>query len=210
MRKGEMMKVRVLTGAVVFMGIIVALSARSASQEKEGAGQPGEHMMQAWMKYAQPGKFHANLEPLVGRWTTSVKIWMVPDAPPMESEGTSEHKWIMGGRFLHQTVQGAKEEYGPAFEGMGLFGYDNFKKKYTSMWIDNTGTAIRTSLGTGDDSGKLITMVGTFDDVHTGKAGQTSRMVTRIINNDKHIDSMYMPGPNGKEFQSLEVIYTRR
>ncbi|MEE9296210.1 MAG: DUF1579 domain-containing protein [Phycisphaerae bacterium] len=204
------MKTRVLLGAAVFVAATAVIAAQVASQDKDKTGQPGEEMMQAWMKYAGPGKFHAHLQPLVGRWTQEVKMWMAPDAPPQIETGTSEYKWILGGRFLLQTVKGDSTEQGPAFEGLGIIGYDNFKKKYTSMWADTMTTAIMTALGTCDDSGKVFTFIGRHDDVFSGKPDQTVKTITRIINNDSHVDEMYMTGPDGKEFKTLEVTYTRK
>jgi len=200
------MRVRALLGVVVFVGAFVLVSGRVVSQDEKGSAE--DPMMQAWAKYAQPGSFHAHLEPRAGRWKQTVKMWMTPDAPPQISTGTSENKWIMGKKFLLQEVKSDMESR--PFEGMGLMGYDNFKKKYTSMWIDSMATGIMTSLGTCDDSGKVFTMIGEFDDVFSGKANQKFRIVTRIINNDTHTDEMYMTGPDGKEFQSLEIKYTRK
>ena len=202
------MRMRVLLGMVVFLAAFVAISGQVVSQDKDTGGQPDEQVMQAWMKYAQPGEFHARLEPLVGHWTQTVKWWMAPDAPPVLGTGTYEYKWILGGRFLLQKVKGGPEEQ--PFEGLGLIGYDNFKKKYTSMWTDSMSTAIFTALGTCDDSGKVFTFVGEHDDVFTGKPNQKFRAITRIVSKDKLIDEMYMKGPDGKEFKTLEITSTRK
>ena len=150
------------------------------------------------------------LEPLVGQWKQEVKWWMAPGAPPQISTGSSEYKWINGGRFLVQTVKGDPGEQGPPFEGMGMIGYDNFKKKYTSMWTDNMTTSLMTNLGTCDDSGKVFTLEGQYDDVFTGKPNQPFKTVIRIVNNNLHIDEMYMNGPDGKQFKSVEITYTRK
>ncbi len=202
------MKTRVSFGAIVFVGAVIVISAHVVSQESEKQDEPGEPMMQAWMKYAQPGKFHANLAPLVGRWSQTVKWWMAPGMEPDISTGSCEYKWILGGRFLLKEVKSGSDD--ESFEGLGMIGYDNFKKKYTSMWTDTMTTAITTSYGTCDESGKVLTLVGNHDDVFTGKPNQTFKMVTRIINNDAHIDEWFMNGPDGKEFKTLEIIYTRR
>ena len=202
------MKMRTLLGALVFVGAFAAISAQVVSDEKGAGDQAQEQQMPEWMKYSEPGKFHAYLEPFVGRWTQTVKWWMGPNMEPEVSTGTCEYKWILGKRFLQQEVKGGTDEQ--PFAGMGLIGYDNFKKKYTGMWVDTMTTAIATSLGTCDESGKVFTMIGTQDDIFTGKANQKFRSVARIVNNDKHIDEMYSTGPDGKEFKALEIVYTRK
>lgn len=204
------MKGRMVLSGVVVVGLMALITGQVVSQEGKPKGQapgPGDAMMEAAMKFAEPGKFHAHLQPLAGRWTQSVKWWMAPGAPPQVSKGTSEYKWILGGRFLLQNVKGDVE--GQPFEGLGMIGYDNFKKKYTSMWTDTMTTGISTALGTCDGSGKVFTLSGTQDDVFTGKSGQKFRTITRIINEDKHVDEMYLTGPDGQEFKTLEITYTR-
>jgi hypothetical protein len=202
------MKMRTLLGALVFVGAFVVISAQVVSDEKGEGDQAKEQQMQAWMKYAEPGKFHAYLEPFVGRWTQTVKWWMEPNTEPDVSTGTCEYKWILGKRFLQQEVRSDSEEH--PFAGMGLIGHDNFKKKYTGMWVDTMTTSIMTSMGTCDDSGKVFTMTGTQDDIFTGMKNQPFRAVSRIVNNDKLTDEMYMTGPDGKEYKALEIVYTRK
>jgi hypothetical protein len=185
---------------------MVVITGQVVSQSEQAS--PEEQMMQVWMKHVEPGKFHAHLEPLVGQWRQTFKWWMAPGAPPKVSTGTCEYKWIMGKRFILKEVKGDVEDQ--TFEGMGMMGYDNFKKKYTGAWIDSMTTAIETSMGTCDDSGKVFTMIGRHDDVFTGKADQKFRSVIRIVNNDMHVGERYVNGSDGKEFKTLEITYTRK
>ena len=43
------------------------------------------------------------------------------------------------------------------FQGQGLEGYDNVKKKFVSTWIDNMGTGIMIAEGTYDPATKTFT-----------------------------------------------------
>src|SRR6185503_4508262 len=112
---------------------------------------------------ATPGTPHKGLAALEGTWTAKVKSWMKPGAPPMESEGTAEQKMVLEGRFLEQRFSG--NFMGQAFNGLGHTGYDNFKKKYVSTWMDNMGTMVMVMEGTADATGKVTTYTGTIDDV---------------------------------------------
>ena len=94
------------------------------------------------------------------------------------------------------------------FEGMGILGYDNTAKKHFSTWIDSMSTMLMTSEGTCDSSGKVMTLYGTHTDPMTG-AKKTQKSVSSMINNDKHVFEMFDRAPDGKEFQSLVVTYTR-
>ena len=86
---------------------------------------------------------------------------------------------------------------------------NKIKKKYVSVWADNFMSGFMLSEGTCDDSGKVITFHGEYSDPMTGKT-QKDKAVFRIINNDKHVFEMYGTTPDGKEFLSLEITYTRR
>src|SRR5262249_4170145 len=62
----------------------------------------------------KPGPEHQKLQPLVGDWTFTLKLWTDPGQSPAELKGTVERKWIMDGRFVQETVKG--EYNGKSFE----------------------------------------------------------------------------------------------
>src|SRR6185503_20208185 len=130
-----------------------APAAKAASDEKA--------MMDAWMKVATPGEAHKWLEAMVGTWDAKISMWMAPGSAPQESTGTSENKWVLGGRFVEQRYEGTF--MGQPFSGLGYTGYDNFKKKYIGSWMDNMGTMMMVSQG--EAAGKTLTMTSTMDDV---------------------------------------------
>src|SRR5687768_15991808 len=84
-------------------------------------------MMEAWQKAMTPGPQHKQLDGMVGTWNTTVKTWMAPGAPVMETSGTSENKWVLGGRYIEQRFKGSF--MGQPFEGIGYTGYDNVTKQ---------------------------------------------------------------------------------
>src|SRR2546425_2128497 len=161
--------------------------AKEKKKKEKGSsekGQPGDapapsedqqKMMEAMMRYGTPGTEHKLLERKVGKWNHAVKMWMDPSAAPGESAGTTEYTMIMQGRYLQDRTKSKGLGEG-AFEGMGLTGYDNFKKKYVSIWIDNMATGIMYSEGTGDKQGKVFTFTSEQPDFKTGKM-QKTRMV---------------------------------
>jgi hypothetical protein len=163
--------------------------------------------MEAWVAYATPGPAHATQAALEGTWDARSRVWSGPGAPPLDSSGVSENRMILGGRFLEQRFRG--EMMGRPFEGFGITGYDNYKKKYLSTWADNFGTTIMLTEGTPDASGKVITSTTTVDDFATRTTAQV-RTVTTIVDADHHKSEMWQPGPDGVPFKSLEVVYTRR
>lgn len=182
--------------------------------EKPEAGMLGGDIeeFKRMMEYGTPGEGHARLEPLVGTWRDESRWWMSPDAEPVVSKGTSEYKWTMDKRYIQQDMYGEAENkgpYGEPFHGLGLIGYDNMKKEYTCVWLDNTTTGMTIGHGTMDASGKVLTVTGESPDPATRQLNKKWRGVIRIESHDKHIYEMYSTGPDGKEAKDMEIIYTR-
>src|SRR5688572_6931581 len=205
------MKVRFAAGALcaglLCAGLLSAQETPKAGEKPKVATTDEKAMMEAWQKFANPGPGHKGLEGMVGTWNTEVTSWMKPGAPPMTSTGTSENRWVLGGRWIEQRFTGSF--MGQPFEGLGYSGYDNYKKKYVNTWMDNMSTAVMTSEGTFDAAGKVMTSWGTMDDVMAGKTVKVKSVVT-VTDADTHVMEMWGPGPDGKDFKNMEIRYTRK
>lgn len=193
---------------------LLALPSSGNSQEKATAETPAiqgadvEAMMKKWMEAATPGAPHKKLNDMVGTWQATIRSWMNgADGEPAVSNGTSEVKWVLGGRFLQQDVKG--EMMGMPFSGIGFTGYDNINKKYVGFWIDNSSTGMYPTEGTLDKEGKVLTMIGKMDDVTTGEHDKTMKYVYRFITRDRHVYEMHdLSLPEGKT-RVGEIEYVR-
>jgi hypothetical protein len=165
-------------------------------------------MMAKFMELATPGENHKRLDPLVGEFKGKAKVWMMPGAPPQESEGVTKNAWIMGKRWLKSDFSG--QMMGQPFTGMHLLGYDNYKKKYVSVWLDEMSTGLMLSEGTADEAGKVITQHCEYDDPMTNKK-QKARIVTTFIDADSYRTEMFGPSMDGSgnEVKQFEITYTR-
>ena len=123
------------------------------------------------------------------------------------SKGSAKFTVLLGGRYVQQEFKA--DMAGMKFEGIGLSGYDNGQQKYVGTWIDNMSTGIMTSEGTADSTGILLMWTGQMADPMTGKL-EKLRMTTRFIDDNKHVFTMYMKGPDKKEFQTMEITYERK
>ena len=156
-----------------------------------------------------PGAQHKMLEESVGTWDAEVKMWMNgPSGEPMVSKGTSEQKIILGGRYLQQDFTG--EMMGQSFTGTGFTGYDNFKKKYVSFWIDNMSTGMSTMDGALDKDGKSVTMWGRMDEPATGQKDKKVKYVTRFVDKDTQVFETYDVTSFGDKKPIMEITYKRR
>ena len=166
-----------------------------------------EAMMAKMKEYSTPNENHKVLDQLVGSWTYSLKWWMSPDAKAEESTGSSEVKWILNGRFIEQSVTGTSMNQ--PFEGRGIIGFDNLKKEYTGVWLDNMATGMMTSSGKYDSATKTFTEQGSFS-CPLVNGPRAYRTVTKIVDDNTHIYETYMNDKDGKEFKSMEITYTRK
>ena len=175
-----------------------------AAAKPERAGP--DEAMKAWMEAASPNENHKRLAPFIGTWDVDSTSQMDPSQPAEHTKGESTQRWVLGGRFVLQEYTGTM--MGMPFEGMGLWGYDNVEKRYVGTWGDSTSTGLMSSAGQYDDSTKSWTMLGSFKD----PAGNTikTREVITIVSNDKHTFEFYMPGPDGKDFKAMTIVYTRK
>ncbi len=188
--------------------LAVLLAAAGPALAEQAGGQPQmspeeQAAMAAMEKAATPGAPHAWLATMAGSWDFSGSFWSKPGDPPMASTGKAERSLILGGRVLTEKV--TSEFFGQPFEGFGMTGYDNVSGKYWGTWTDNMSTGIMTSTGTCKDS-KCEFEGKAFDPV-TGKLA-TSRM-TSEHSATREVHAMYGPGPDGKEFKMMELVYSR-
>jgi hypothetical protein len=168
--------------------------------------QMDEASQKAWMEYSTPGDVHKMMAKSDGQWKGDVTWWMAPGQQPMHSTTTSTNTMIMGGRYQQSIDKG--DMMGMPFEGMNILGYDNAKKMFVSTWVDNMGTGMMNMEGTWDEATKSVTMKGKSYDPMTKKA-MNIRQVFKYIDDNNQMLEMYMIMPEGKEFKSMEIKYTR-
>ena len=160
-----------------------------------------------YLQTQEPGAKHQQLEPLIGRFDAHVLHFMGPDQPPMESSGTVDNTWALGGRFVLTQFHG--EVMGQPFEGLGLLGYDNGKQKYVGNWADSLATGLwPTATGDSNDDGSAITMSRVMTDEMTGQLIKV-RDVTTIVDHDHITYEMFITRPGTEESKALEAHYTR-
>ena len=187
----------------------------SAAPKKDDKSPPGNdpQMMATMMEMAKPGENHKMLDATVGTWTYKVKWWFSPDAPPMESTGTTTTKSVMDGRYFISEHSGKMSMPGPdgkmaetSFQGMATEGYDNVKKKFVSTWIDNMGTGIIMMEGTYDPAAKTLTYIGEEQPAPGMKIPM--RQTVKYTDKDHHVLE-YFENHGGPEGKIMEITYTR-
>ena len=189
--------------------VALPLGAAAFTQEKKAvpAGAPFDEATMARMKeYGTPGPAHKVLDARVGKWTAQVKAWMAPDTEPMTSTGTSEARWILDGRYLEEEFRG--EFAGQSFDGRALVGYDNMKKEYFFTWINSMSTGLAHATGKYDPAKKAIQYEMDFPCPEEG-GYRHGRVVETMVDADHWTWQGYANSPDGKEYMTTEIRYTR-
>ncbi len=185
--------------------VVVSLSAFGQQQQQQMSPQE-KAMMDAWMKFATPGDAHKALEPMIGTWDAKVTMWSAPGAPPQANAATSESHWMLGNRYVQETVNGTF--MGMPFQGVGITGYDNAKKQYFNTWFDNFGTAYMISTGTAADAKSMSFKTSTTNPMNGKDMAGESKLT--IADADHHTLEMWGAGPDGKTFKMMQIDYSRK
>jgi hypothetical protein len=175
------------------------------------AGEPKappspEALLKALAEAGKPGPEHKKLQPFVGDWTLTVKLWTDPSQPPAELYGTVERKWIMDGRFLQETVKGKYD--GKPIEGMGLWGYDKAQKKFTSVRICGLCGTISYGLASCGASGTKFQCAKEECCPLTGQKFKGRDEVV-IESKDKIVMKVFRT-VDGKEVKAMEIVSIRK
>ncbi len=193
----------------LFLSLVVCCLSLCASAFSlaEEASQSQQKMVEEYMKLMAPGENHAYLSEFVGKWDVETTAWMTPDAPPSKAKNKAEATLLLGGRFLMMEFSGTM--FGQPFEGIQIIGYDNFKKKYITFWIDNQSTGFYLTEGTRDATTGVLTETADWPDPTTGYSIKV-RGVTTPVGKDEHLYEMFMTPSGEKEFKVFENKMTRR
>ena len=162
-------------------------------------------MMDIYRKVGTPGEPHKLLAKLEGSWITRTRGWL-EGKPAMESTGTCEQKLVLGGHYLQQDYTG--DMMGAPFSGINLLGYNNYTKKYESVWLDSMSTAIYFFAGKGSRDGRTITQECSYVDPVRGPAVWSS--VTRVKDDNTLEFEMFITPEGGKKEKMMEMTVSRK
>lgn len=168
--------------------------------------QNNADQMKAWQAYMTPGDVHKMLAKSDGKWNVESIVWMDPSQPPQKSKATCVNSMVLGGRYQLSEVKGTM--MGQPFEGRNTLAYDNAKHTFIDTWIDNMGTGVMTVEGTWDEATKRINFAGKMVDPTSGN-DLPVREVFTMKDADHQMMEMFVSGPDGKEFKTMELQYTR-
>ena len=96
---------------------------------------------------------------------------------------------------------------GEPMSGRGVAAFDNVTGKHTGVWYDSLSTQIAYTEG---ECSKDHTVETAYMKTHDPMGNEMSaKLVTRVVSDDEHVFEYYMLLPDGGEFKSMEIVYTR-
>lgn len=173
-----------------------------AEDEPAAPEQPSEEeMMKEMLALGEPGERHAEFQAFVGEWTGKATMYM--NGESATSEASISNELTLGGRFLRRRYKGTMADM--PFLGVGILGYDNYKKEYQSLWLDSMSSNMYTSKGQKLDDGKTISVSGVWD----GPMGAIKmRHAMRVTGPDTYTETGYMM-QGEQEVKTMEIEFTR-
>lgn len=201
----------------VFALLLTALADSAAAQSgrnddftfKQPSPEETQEAMARWQATMQPGIYHKRLETFVGEWDVTVKMWMGgPGAPAQESRGDASAHWLFDGKWLAEDFKGTM--MGMPFRGFSLTGYDNFRREYVGIWVDDMGTSMAKMSGRLDQTGKVLTMYGEMDEPMWNEMGKQVKYVNRIVDENHHVFELHDLAIGGENTMVMEITYTRK
>ncbi|MCI0361250.1 MAG: DUF1579 domain-containing protein [Planctomycetaceae bacterium] len=185
--------------------VACCMAAFTFAQERK---EPAPADQEAFLKrLATPGEHHERLGPLAGKWKLAVKWRSGPADKWAESAGTAEYQWILGRRFLQESFQYDMGSQSLAW--LGVYGYDNYQKQYTAVWVDNMGTNTEFASAQYDQEAKTFTFLGEQDDPLTKGKRKFKWIITLDGPDSLRFDS-YDQNPPGTYYKNTEIIATRQ
>jgi Protein of unknown function (DUF1579) len=187
------------------VAVVLVLSGPSWADDAKSIPSP-DALLKLLADAGKPGPEHQKLQPLIGDWTFTLKLWTDPSQSPAELKGTVERKWIMDGRFVQETVKG--EANGKSFEGLGLIGYHSGEKKFSTVRACGLCGTISHGYSTFDSAGTKLVCATEECCPLTGQKIKGRDEVT-IESNDRIVTNIYKT-IEGKEAKVIEIVYTRK
>jgi len=157
--------------------------------------------------FASPGPEHKVLERLAGEWVFAVDLGPRQGREAESLELDVDYRWALGGRFLIGSYEGWIN--GERFTAREVLGYDRYRDRFESLWVDNTSTGFTTSTGTWDERNRTLTWEGVQDDPAADLKDQPFKITYRFDKSSEDFTAEVEHDRDGKMEIVTKVRATR-
>ncbi|HEX4955446.1 MAG TPA: DUF1579 family protein [Thermoanaerobaculia bacterium] len=170
----------------------------------EPAEPPKPSALEAWKTSAATGASHERLGLLTGSWKVEAQYLAQAGSPPAAGVATIEA--LLGGRTIEERL--STQLFGQSYEVLYLLGYDNTRKKYWGIWIDNLTSAATVAEGELRPADGALVLEGSYDDPASGTR-HTSRSELIVESESAFTLTLFDLGADGSARPSLRLRHTR-
>lgn len=167
--------------------------------------------MSSSTRLALPGPMHDRLEPLVGRWRVTMRVWPAPGAEPVTSSDFSATRgWILGGRYLQENLTGTLGG-NPSSRTMFL-SYNNLEERYELVSMDSFEPGQMWYTGRESSGPDRIELYGTSVEAGSGPepTGRLRHLRFELeLTADGSVERIYATYPGSEEFLFVEQIFSK-
>jgi hypothetical protein len=155
----------------------------------------------------KPGPEHDVFKEDAGTWDAVVEVTPAPGMQPIVSKGVETNVVGCSGLCLISDFT-SEVMPGTPFHGHGITVWDPAKKKYVGSWTDSMSTGLAIGETTYDRSARKAT--GWMEGPDASGKPIKARVVMEYTASGTRVMTSHTAGPDGKEFLSLKISYTRR
>jgi len=203
--------VRRLNALLIPLSLVLATAAFGGSDEPTRAqasapAQPNlEDEIARSMEASRPGPEHRWLDALVGSWNVDLRL--LSAGRETRTSGTSENRWILGGRFL--LCESTAGDGPSRVEATTIYGYDGREKRFFSLALSNLATSYEQRSGSYDPVTQSFLLSARERDESTGSV-LVHRQVLKIEGPDRDVLTVYLDAGGRAPVKLLEAVFTRR
>ena len=147
-----------------------------------------------WTEYMTPSNVHTLFSKYVGDFKMEITMSMGEGKEPSIITVQSEHKMLLGGRFLEMKQEGTM--MGMEYKSILTIGFNNTDKKFALTTITNMGTGTLSLFGEWDEESKSATLFGELTNPVSKNTINIKQIISFINNNTMLIESFDKEGEN--------------
>jgi hypothetical protein len=185
-----------IAAAIVFITLLFAATtvfsqAEDAPKAQPPAQEPTPEML--WLKQ------------LVGEWDVQFKMFMGPDQPFNEADGSDTVRAVGNHWVVAET-----KIFNQPFSGILSLGYDTKKKHFVATWIDSMSGHLWTYKGTLNEDRDTLTLETQGPSMQSPDKTARYKEVIRITGNDSRTFTSNMETEDGTWMTILTAEYSRK
>ena len=140
-----------------------------------------------WTVYITPSEVHQGLSQYTGNFTMEIAMSIETGKEPTIIVVNSEHKMLLGGRFLEMKQQGVM--MGMDYQSIMTIGFNNIDRQMSLTTITNMGTGTLSLIGEWEEQTKTANLFGQLTNPLTKDIIKVRQTLTFVDDNTILIES---------------------